>query len=403
MLKIPDGYAPFTGRVVVTGRGVMDNDRPDLFYAQVSMGGVRVLDADVVSAAKSTYRAEFAVDQRFAVDNEGIPVTARVVAHDDRTATVNIGLTCRRTAHTYQRWQLRTYERIREAYALLEREYKEAVDQAGLDQATLTEITGRPSAMNRQIERDELKKWAIKTLRVIPFDFDAIVDEGGIAEIDPIASDHQAPAVRFYEEAFEWPQISYFLYPYFWGRRSAWAARSNVRVPGDPLHETFLRSGSARVIVPVTPGYEDRVLQFLESDPSLPEAERIPPPTDEMPPGTQFPDLWLELLLNCREELALGDGTLAVTHGSAEATLNGSQWQPNGRDVGRELFIAGATYEVAASDAGTLTLDRPYEGESNPAAKYATGSVPFGSSWLARIPTALVVLSNATADDVFES
>ena len=310
MVKIPDGYAPANGRVVVTGRGQSNSDDADLIHAQVSVGGHKVLDSG--SQLHATYVACFEIPEHQVVENEGLPISARIAGHDDRTATVNVIVACRRTLEAYQRWQLRTYEHIREAHAFLVRQYDEAREEASFQDATLIQVSGRPAAYNRQIEREELRKWAIKTLRIDPFDFDAIVDEAGIQEIDPIASDEQAPLVRFFEESFEWRQMSYILYPYFWGRRSAWSVRNNVRVDNDPQYEAFLRAGAARVVVPITPGYEDRVLQYLESDPALPDGERIPPPADEPPANTEFPDLWLELLLNRKEELALGDGTRAT-------------------------------------------------------------------------------------------
>jgi hypothetical protein len=288
---------------------------------------------------------------------------------------------------------------------LLVREYEEAKQQASFVQVTEIEISGRPAAQNRKIERAELAKWAIKTLRVDPFDFDAVVDHEGMQEIDPLASDQQAMVVRFFEEAFEWREMSYFLYPYYWARRSTWALRTGIRVDADPQHEAFLSAGAARVIVSVTPGYEERVLAYLESDPSKPDAERIPPPAVVPPENSQYPDLWLDLLLYHNEEVALGTGTLSVTRGDSQVTLMASDWKVSDIDLGRELHIGGARYQLTAFDpSGTaFSLDRAYEGITEPAARYAAGSVPFDAPWLVRIPTTLVVLSNKEASEVISS
>ena len=109
------------------------------------------------------------------------------------------------------------------------------------------------------MERDELQKWAIKLMRVGPYKFDAVVLEDGTQEIDPAAADDQAPIVRFFEDCFEWDQMTYLLQPYFWARKASWTPRQRISVPADPRHEAFLKAGSARVIVPLTPGYEGLV------------------------------------------------------------------------------------------------------------------------------------------------
>jgi hypothetical protein len=400
MIKLPDGYIPMSGRIVVTGRGRDNNNNEDPIHVVASLGGRKVLDSG--SAPQPTYATYFVLPDGQTVEAEGLPFSVRIAGHDDRTATANVMVSCRRSVEQYQTWQLRTFERILEGHDALVRDYEEARAEAGFAQESLVEVSGRPAAQNRRVERDELKKWAIKTMRIDSFDVDAVVDEDGIQEIDPIISDIQAPIVRFFEEAFEWREMSYFLYPYFWGRRSAWSLRNAIRVAGDPLHEMFLQAGAARVIVPVTPGFEDRVLQYLESDPTLTDAERIPAPADEAPADTSFPDLWLELLLNRNEELALGAGTLLVTNGSDQAAVSDGPWRLSERDRGRELHIGGGRYEVAdlAADGITFTLDRPYEGATNPASRYAGGSIPFGEPWLVRIPTELVVLASSDASQV---
>lgn len=404
MVKIPEGYAPTSGRLVVTGRGRTNSNVDDPIHAQVSIAGLTVLNS--ASQPRATYIRRFTIPalQQHQVDNEGLPVSVRIAGHDDRTATVNLAIVCSRTAEAYQSWQLATYEKIRAAHAALVRDYEEASERLTFEQASRAAIS-RPTAQNRKVERDELEKWAIKILRVDPFDFDAIVDEEGVQEIDPVAADEQAPVTSFFEQAFEWREMSYFLHPYFWGRRAAWSMRNGVRVESDPQHEAFIRAGSARVIVPVTPGYEDRVLGYLDSDPTLSDLQRIPPPKADPPEDTEFPDLWLELLLNRNDDLALGDGTLSVVHDSVQVSISVGRWRVADRDIGRELHIGGSRYEVAGFDPNGMTfqLDRPYEGASTVAARYAAGSVPFGEPWLARIPTALVVLSDRPSGEAIRS
>ena len=55
--------------------------------------------------------------------------------------------------------------------------------------------------VNRERERNELKKWSIKTMRKKTFDFDAVVTEREQHEIDPLRSDLDSPIVRFFGDA----------------------------------------------------------------------------------------------------------------------------------------------------------------------------------------------------------
>jgi hypothetical protein len=65
------------------------------------------------------------------------------------------------------------------------------------------------------------------------------------------------------EQAFEWSNLSYFFYPYYWANRNPeWENLSQI-VANDPAFEQFLRAGSARVIVPARPGFDLAVKNWL--------------------------------------------------------------------------------------------------------------------------------------------
>ena len=115
------------------------------------------------------------------------------------------------------------------------------------------------------------------------------------------------------------------------------------------------------MIVPVTPGYEARVLHYLDA-PELNELERITTvPADEVPPGAEAEDLWLELLIRKHEDQAIGSGTLAVQNGQTQVAINAdSHWTVATRDVGRELYIGANRYLIAAiTDATACGSDGP--------------------------------------------
>jgi hypothetical protein len=68
---------------------------------------------------------------------------------------------------------------------------------------------------------------------------------------------------RFFENAFEWNNMVYVFYPYFWGRRPNWITALHLTDP-DPDFAAFLKAGAARVQVPVRPGFEDAVAYYCQ-------------------------------------------------------------------------------------------------------------------------------------------
>lgn len=69
--------------------------------------------------------------------------------------------------------------------------------------------------------------------------------------------------IQFLEQAFEWNQLSYIFYPYFWASVPKWIELMNREDEADPLFTKFLQAGSSKVLLAVKPGYENAVLHFL--------------------------------------------------------------------------------------------------------------------------------------------
>lgn len=76
--------------------------------------------------------------------------------------------------------------------------------------------------------------------------------------------DQYASFVKFFEQAFEWDIMSYNFYPFYWGRRQDWK-KAFMEENLDPLFRQFLRSGMARVVVTVRPGFEEAVNFYLKT------------------------------------------------------------------------------------------------------------------------------------------
>jgi hypothetical protein len=70
--------------------------------------------------------------------------------------------------------------------------------------------------------------------------------------------------IKFVQQAIEWENVLYFTYPYFWDTPKNWTLKQFLQHP-DALHRTFLRAGSARVVLTIRPGFEDSFTQLIET------------------------------------------------------------------------------------------------------------------------------------------
>jgi hypothetical protein len=180
---------------------------------------------------------------------------------------INLILTCQRSAQLYAQWQIKTYNAIMDAYAARLREYQawlqEQIDTAG-DTAV---IQGQNQTINRESEREELKKRCLELFTGQRFEsFDAAVNGiynvSGYPEILFAEAVREGNIAKFFEQAFDWANMTYIFYPYFWGRKSQWLSMKILEDPGDPLFTKFLQAGYARVVVPVRPDFENYLMLF---------------------------------------------------------------------------------------------------------------------------------------------
>lgn len=69
--------------------------------------------------------------------------------------------------------------------------------------------------------------------------------------------------VKFIQQAIEWENLLYMVYPYFWDVPVAWDFARTLQHP-DPTRQAFLRAGSARVVLTIRSGWEDAFTSFVE-------------------------------------------------------------------------------------------------------------------------------------------
>ena len=408
-IVVPDGYVPGEALITVSTltSGPLSSAMTEVPQRD-SMEPYR-LDLHVALAGRTVIRGLAPVDDEpieFHDFGEGafpqIPVTIRVFDHANRTAAINMIITCDLTNAGIDAWRLRVYEQLKEAEHVTRADYHRRLAEAafGADGMHGT----RSPADNRRVEQDEIRKWCVKALRLEAIDQDAVVKEGRDEElqleVDPLRAVEDAPLVSFYEQAFDWPHLSASLYPYFWGRRSLWDYRLSLVDP-DPRHAEFLRAGAARVLVPVIPGFEERVLHYLTSaGAEVDKVSWLPDGASVTVPATSaFEDVWAELMVQYHSDRSLGSGTLSVLTGEAQVTVNDdSLWIPDTRDLGREVFVDGIRYTIVeVLPDRACRLDRAFEGSTDPRATYVTGSVPYGESWRVAVPTPLVILDDQKA------
>lgn len=196
------------------------------------------------------------------LDNErgSVPIALNTFKMSD--IAVGVEIKCRRTDRAMAKWRHDTHATLVQAYEKLLSEYEEKL--AALKAQAGVEISGRNPASNREMIGDELKKSCIAILTQQHFDlFDAVETGGyGLPQADLAEAAAEGPYVRFFEHAFEWDNIVYVFYPYFWGRKSEWVERLNYE-DTDPLFAQFLKAGYCRVVVPVRPGFEGAVDHFM--------------------------------------------------------------------------------------------------------------------------------------------
>lgn len=192
-----------------------------------------------------------------------------------------------RIPELYSAWQLKAWTALRDA-ALARFQQKHARTQAERD-ILWTALVNKDTLSLRRLEREELIKsvlfWIFgpDVIDVSPLEVSrvlkAIVKQegvdlpddwpGGHPTISVSESERSMPVafgeiVKFIHHAIEWENLIYFLYPYFWGSDDLGRERMLFEHP-DMTHRDFLRAGYVRVVLPVRPGYEEELINFMET------------------------------------------------------------------------------------------------------------------------------------------
>jgi hypothetical protein len=286
-MKIPEGYAAGTLRVhgTYTQKNRFNSDE----QAQLVVGSTIVLYVGSVAFwfQQGTFEGDPHKELKDAtftgntvdLQQQSFPAEIDRIALALSTSNVQglslgIELTCEATSAVLEGWRLRVYSTILQAYQQQLSDYEDRLaGLVGLGQSTTDAAIafGGSPDRNRIIERRELKKSAIEILagkNLVDLDRRAVVatpprgQTRNFPRLDLSKVGPEGAFARFLEQAFEWEEMTYFFYPYFWSRLSVWYDKA-LMTHDDPLFLEFLKAGAARVVVPVRPGFEADVQYYL--------------------------------------------------------------------------------------------------------------------------------------------
>ena len=208
-----------------------------------------------------SYRGDY--DFRVSVsENFGDPGTVPVWVKGRRIVswTVWVHIGCRLTASALDAWRIKAWEALQEGHAQMQREFEERVAAAAVQDGV--EISGRNPGANARIIRDELQRQCITAFtNKSPAGNAGISGTPGSLTINWSKAYEKGLYARFMHHAFEWENMSFVFYPYFWARASRWLELFNIE-DIDPDFQSFLQSGMVRIVVPVRPGFEAHVEYF---------------------------------------------------------------------------------------------------------------------------------------------
>jgi hypothetical protein len=276
-IEVADGYG---ATIVNVSISALRNDNPgkplaDNVYVEIAIGGTTLHMPWPGSSQSSPLTGKGVLDPPATGD-----VNFTIYGRNISQMSVDITLVCYPMNVLLDQWRLQTYEKIVSAYTNLQQTYDAAMAARKMETQTVGPLGSDDTDQNRLIERLELKRSCIAI-----FDNDNSTVAGNEALFNyspppgqqpdpPVATNPVLPEpvldtsqslgarVRWFEQAFEWENMAYVNYPYFWGRRSRWVSDLNISNV-DPLFVQFLKAGYARVVVPVRLGFAAAVHHYL--------------------------------------------------------------------------------------------------------------------------------------------
>lgn len=254
-LSVPEGYVATTWNAVLRAQGKPSGAgfHDPVVWVAVGNGAAQRGGPMIADPLSGTVGS---------ISEGTIPVT--VQGNLASFFAVHVLVTCEPSAELMTRWRFDVYNALRAAQERRHRQWEEQV--AAQAASGELHIDGRSPLRNRELVRAELKRLSIELMTGQRF-----VGPGGMRppaqgwppEMDIDIARDNAARIQFVEQAFEWSNLSYVPYPHYWAENGRWPELALIESE-DPEFATFMRSGSARVIVSARPGFEAQVQLFLD-------------------------------------------------------------------------------------------------------------------------------------------
>ncbi|MFI6071995.1 hypothetical protein ACIA5C_10445 [Actinoplanes sp. NPDC051343] len=385
-VPIPDGYLAQSAFINIFGETQKDGEEPDKKHALIYQ----------VQDQQGEYREPTDDQHNLPLRLQPSPtVTVSLNSKMFHNYEVLALVLCTVSDEKFQDWQLKSFNSVMGAYADEKSRFDQAVAEAKI-QAQGGGVGGTNPDVNRETEQTELKKGCLELLTGQRFDvFDAVrgnIAPFGYPEVDFAEARAEGPYIQMFEQSFEWNNMTYLFYPYFWGRKAEWPAVSQLG-DDDPLFTRFLRAGAARVQVPVRLGFENGILTYLSTG-ELWNGNATLVNSDGDSPDPLHLSVLDELKSQTGDNNVDGVGTVNVTKNSVNVAGTGTAFTDDDED--RRIQLAGKTYVIrTVLDAQTIKLASSYTGDNATGLGYSMGGKLIGQPWEVTLPTDLVRLDNS--------
>ena len=272
-LMIPDGYEAieaFANMTFVYDRALVGG--PDARFV-MTLGG-KTFSKTYTNRDRTTKNLNHTFEFANPIKTK---VSGSISGDKIETAGADIVVAIERTEEAYEAWQNEAFNALMDAYNLKQEEYNAEQEAAGLNDTSESEKPKSNPRFNRTIEQREIKRICIEML-ARPFgipvggNYYSTVTPCGVDNPTEIHIVNQNPAfdryashVKFFEQAFDWEIMSYLFYPYYWASKCKWVELFQSKDAADPIFQSFLQSGMARIVIPVRVGFEEAVSYFMET------------------------------------------------------------------------------------------------------------------------------------------
>jgi hypothetical protein len=270
-LVIPDGYAAQS--VTVQAIYNYTGDKND--------SGISVFVGTAAYLMNGQVESPDTPNPRPLANKEEGSISIAIHTYNASDYAVDVDILCAITSDAIAAWQAKVYDAIYNAYTAQLSAYSDSLKVQQFNAPTVGPLGSANPGDNLITEQIELKKSCIAMLSDIDLlTFDGVQQDPvnpappaaparafprvnwPPAAVAPADVADQGSLIRFFEQAFEWENLMYIFYPYFWGRKATWY--DNVlQTNADPLFQQFLNAGAARVVIPVRPGFESAVSYYM--------------------------------------------------------------------------------------------------------------------------------------------